>query len=308
MNDDDTIHRFECVQWLALRGNDSAGWQQSLSDQKIELPVNLTSRTEWPEFHALDDGRAIVSLHFPMSAEDHRHDSNLELKLFIEPHRVVMMHSAPLPTLDTIRQMIGTPALPQNASVIQLVSSILMAQVDTRFEILDRLNVECGRLEEKIFTYEGGRDFIVDLMMLRKTISSLSRVIIPQREVVRLLAEYLREQYSRNDGCSSLDSTLITRVDARIGHVETLLTALREKANQITEANEAFLSHSLNRTLKLLTGVSVIVTPPTLIAGLWGMNTAVPGQGSFLGFALVMASVVVISAATTWFFRRNNWI
>ncbi|MEP3477765.1 MAG: CorA family divalent cation transporter [Fuerstiella sp.] len=308
MNHESTIHRFENVQWLALLGSDSDSWQQSLVEQKIDVPESLTSRTEWPEFHELDDGRVIVSLHFPMPFTKGSHDSRLELKLLIDAESVVMMHSAPLPTLDKIRGLIGTPALPQDASATRLVCHILMAQVDTRFEILDRLNVECDRLEDMIFTYEGGKDFIGDLMVLRKSMSSLSRVVIPQREVVRLLAEHLRERCSSDKKTCSLDSALITRVYARILHVETLLTALRDKANQITEANEAFLTHSLNRTLKLLTGVSVIVAPPTLIAGLWGMNTDVPGQGSMLGFFMVMILVVVTSAATTWFFRRNSWV
>ena len=307
MSDDNTIHRFENVEWIALPGSESASWRKSLSDQGIPLAESLTNHAEWPEFHELDDGRAMVSLHFPLS-DDGGHDSSLELKLLIETHRVIMMHSAPLRTLNAVREMIGTPALPQDASATRLVCSILMAQVDTRFKILDRLNVECDRLEEKIYTYEGGKDFIHDLMILRKSISSLSRVVTPQREVVRLLADHLRERCSLDATIFPQDLAHITRVYARIGHVETLLTALREKANQITEANEAFLTHSLNRTLKLLTGVSVIVAPPTLIAGVWGMNTAVPGERSMLGFAMVVALIVAISAATTWFFRRNSWL
>ena len=308
MSHESTIHRFENVHWLALAGHDSAAWQQSLVDQNIDLPESMTLHTEWPEFHELDDGRLLVSLHFPTPIKNGRHDSSLELKLLVDAESVVMMHSAPLPTLDTIRQMIGTSALPQNTSATRLVCQILMAQVDTRFEILDRLNVECDRLDDMIFTYEGGKDFIVDLMVLRKSISSLSRVVVPQREAVGLLAESLKQRCSSDKATCSTDSALTTRVYARIRHVETLLTALREKTDQITEANEAFLNHSLNRTLKLLTGVSVIVAPPTLIAGLWGMNTDVPGQGSMLGFFMVMILVVATSAATTWFFRRNNWV
>lgn len=305
MSQDFLIHEFKTIRWLGVRGADEAAWKKSLAAENIVLPDNLTHRTEWPEFHDLDDGRAMASLHFPDIDQPTRQSS--ELKLLIEADRLVMIYSSEFPAIEAVKRLIGTSQLPEDASPTRLTCSVLTALVDTRLQILDRLNLECTRLEEGVFSHDG-TDFIVDLMQLRKSIATLRRIVIPQREVVRQLAVHLHAQCNKPDKNCHRESSLITRVHARIGHVETRLTALHEKADQITDANEAFLTHSLNRTLKLLTGVSVIVAPPTLIAGLWGMNTNVPGQGEMSGFVLVVLMILVTSVATTLFFRRKDWL
>lgn len=308
MDDPYLIHAFDSVRWLDLHGDTPDHWRACLIKEKIHLPDSLIQRTEWPEIHEFEDGSAMVSMHFPTLDEKGRLHSNIELKILIGLDCVITMHTGALPALDAVRQTIGTAALPQNASSSMLVCRILIAQVNTRFTILDRLNLECTRLEDMVFAHQGGRDFIGDLMRLRKSITTLSRIVIPQREVISELADHLRAICPPDAEQCIRDSALVTRVHARIGHVHTQLVSLREKSEHITEANEAFLSHSLNRTLKHLTGVSVIVVPPTLVTGIWGMNTAVPGQDTLLGFVLVILLLIAVSILTTWFFRRSHWL
>ena len=70
MSDDFLVRQFESVGWLALPGNDSTQWRKALDALTIPLPDSLTNRTEWPGFHELDNGRAFMSLHFPMRDDD----------------------------------------------------------------------------------------------------------------------------------------------------------------------------------------------------------------------------------------------
>ncbi|MCW2968009.1 MAG: magnesium transporter CorA family protein, partial [Solirubrobacteraceae bacterium] len=72
--------------------------------------------------------------------------------------------------------------------------------------------------------------------------------------------------------------------------------------------NESALSHRLNDVLRVLTAFSVIMLPLTLISGIWGMNTHVPGEQSFTGFWGVIAFMVVVLIAMVTFFRKRGWL
>jgi len=68
------------------------------------------------------------------------------------------------------------------------------------------------------------------------------------------------------------------------------------------------LSHRLNDSFRILTAVSVVLLPLTLIASIFGMNVPVPGQNgefAFLGILLLMALLLLMLVA---YFRRQGWL
>jgi magnesium transporter len=58
----------------------------------------------------------------------------------------------------------------------------------------------------------------------------------------------------------------------------------------------------------VLTAISVIVLPLTLIASVWGMNVGVPGEGDKGDFWAILAGMVVLLGAMVFYFRRRGWL
>ena len=58
-----------------------------------------------------------------------------------------------------------------------------------------------------------------------------------------------------------------------------MLENYKEVVVGLEETNESFLSHRVNDVLRVLTAISVIVLPLTLIASIFGMNVGLPGGG-----------------------------
>lgn len=76
----------------------------------------------------------------------------------------------------------------------------------------------------------------------------------------------------------------------------------------IRSAHESILAHKLNITMKTLTAVTIVLTIPTIITSLFGMNTWLPfskGPLSFLGIILI--TFIVGFLVVRWF-KRNQWI
>ena len=68
------------------------------------------------------------------------------------------------------------------------------------------------------------------------------------------------------------------------------------------------LSHRLNDSFRVLTAVSVVLLPLTLIASIFGMNVPVPGEGSPAAFAGIMIMMAVLLIALVVWFRRRGYL
>jgi len=58
----------------------------------------------------------------------------------------------------------------------------------------------------------------------------------------------------------------------------------------------------------VLTSITVIVLPLTLIASIWGMNVHIPGEGSTTAFWIIEGAMVALLLGLVAFFRRRGWL
>jgi magnesium transporter len=58
----------------------------------------------------------------------------------------------------------------------------------------------------------------------------------------------------------------------------------------------------------VLTSISVIVLPLTLLASIWGMNVGVPGEDSHTAFWVVIGAMTTLLLAMLGYFRRRGWL
>lgn len=76
----------------------------------------------------------------------------------------------------------------------------------------------------------------------------------------------------------------------------------------IRSASESILTQNLNNTIRRLTAFTIVLTIPTLIFSLFGMNIVLPFQEDHLGLVFVLIIVVILVSSTIYFFRHNRWI
>jgi magnesium transporter len=76
----------------------------------------------------------------------------------------------------------------------------------------------------------------------------------------------------------------------------------------VRNATEAILASNLNATIKALTVLTILLTIPTIVASIFGMNVPLPLQDSPHGFLVVMGIIVASVAIVVWYFRKNKWL
>jgi magnesium transporter len=60
--------------------------------------------------------------------------------------------------------------------------------------------------------------------------------------------------------------------------------------------------------VRILTAISVVVLPLTLIASIWGMNVRVPGEGQTEGFFVIIGVMLVLLVGMLVFFRWRRFL
>ena len=72
------------------------------------------------------------------------------------------------------------------------------------------------------------------------------------------------------------------------------------------DAYASIISNNLNGVMKFLTSLTILISVPTLIASIWGMNVELPFEASEHGFAILVGiSVAVAMIAFIWLKKKD---
>jgi magnesium transporter len=80
-----------------------------------------------------------------------------------------------------------------------------------------------------------------------------------------------------------------------------LATCLSDTADTLT-------SYRINEVMKILTIISVIMLPLTLLSGIYGMNISLPLARHPLSFLFILVLMLLISGSMLYYFKRRRWI
>ena len=76
---------------------------------------------------------------------------------------------------------------------------------------------------------------------------------------------------------------------------------------QMTTAYASIINNNMNKIIKTLTLITIVLYVPTLIASFFGMNVQIPGQHNPNAFSLILGVSLVLSAVILIVFLRRRW-
>ncbi len=91
--------------------------------------------------------------------------------------------------------------------------------------------------------------------------------------------------------------------------LEQLIARCKSLLRTITNLRDSYravMDTKLNETIRLLTVITLALTIPTMLAGLYGMNVPLPGEGSPGAFwAVIGISIAFAATLSTYFLRKR---
>jgi magnesium transporter len=92
---------------------------------------------------------------------------------------------------------------------------------------------------------------------------------------------------------------------------EQLIKVCNSNIKRVINTRNAYdniLSNNLNKIMKLLTAVTVILTIPTMISGIFGMNVNIPLGDNPYAFWLIISLTVASSFGLIFLFLKQDWL
>jgi magnesium transporter len=77
--------------------------------------------------------------------------------------------------------------------------------------------------------------------------------------------------------------------------------------SSMMDAFASIISNNLNGIMKFLASITILVSIPTLITSLYGMNIDLPFQTHPLAFLMTLALVVLVTVPVVFIFKKLDW-
>ena len=184
-----------------------------------------------------------------------------------------------------------------------LLHRIVDAMVDHYRPEIDRLNERLDNLETEIFQRPNAQ-LAKQILDFKADVSSLRRVVLPERDAVARLARrefpVISEQMAYR--FRDVHDHLVRLVDEAM--------FFQDRVTSLLDAHLSQVSNQLNGVMKVLTIIATIFMPLTVLTGLWGMNVDLPHMpgGKGAQFWWVTALMVALGVGMLGYFRRQRWI
>jgi magnesium transporter len=270
-----------------------------------ELDIeDVLSKRQRPKIEEYPDYLFLV-LHFPFYDKSVQRLNAAELDVFIGHDFLITLPNVELLPVTYLLRRCQDDAERREELFSKgsgyLLYHILDDLFDYCFPILDKIGTKLDAIEGAIFE-ERSEEVVRDISNAKQEIIAYRKIIKPERATVRLLERSTLRFLPEN-----LELYFDDIVDAS-ERVWDLLDNYKEVIDGLESTNESFISHKQQYRLQLLTVVSVILLPLTLLASVFGMNVGVPGEGSTGPFWLLVGFMVALGVGLLALFRWRRWL
>jgi len=269
---------------------------------------DVLSRAQRPKLDE-DDDHLFIVMQFPVFNKTNRITRPSEVDIFIGENYVVTVHcSGDLRPLSKFFQECQTRDESRAAylgrSSGYLLYHIIDRLVNYCFPILNRITENIENLEDLVFT-ESVPETVRSISLLRRDLISFRRVIRPQISVIETLEQedypFFKEEQEVYFG----------DIADQFRKIWDGLEDCKEVVDGLYETSNWFTSHRIQEIMRVLTIITVILAPLTLLSGIYGMNVPLPGgaeRGSMASFLGILALMSATGIAMLAFLRHRHWI
>ncbi len=301
------VHRPNCFVWVALfeptlEELDEMGAEFGLHELAVEDARKGHQRPKIEEY-----GDSLFAVLHPaemVKGEDGREELNIgEVDIFVGPNYILTVrHRTQIGFSGVRARTEREPEFLRHGAGF-VFYALLDNVVDRYFPVLDELETRLETAEEKLFSGASTRSKIEELYALKRELMALKHAVAPLMEAVGKLfggrvpsmcqgtQEYFRDVYDH-----------LARINGTIESIREMLTTA-------IQVDLALIGISDNEVTKRLAAYGALITVPTLIAGIYGMNFRhMPELDWSVGYPLAIFCMAAIDAILFVRFRRAKWI
>jgi zinc transporter len=286
--------------WVHLNLNDARArrWVHDRAGLPAEAHEQMMSAETRVHVEVLGDG--FVAVLADLEHDFHGRAAGFHhLRLYLDGRRLITGRRHPLKSVDEVRRglQLGTITV---TTPLALFERLIESLAQTLTEAVSKLGDEVDDAEELVLSghvqHQG-----TALGKIRRSLAQMRRQLSANRAALAPLPSRLPGRY---DAQQRQD---LRHAIERLDGVGQDLELVQERARLLQEEIAGRLTEATNRNLFMLSIVTTILLPITLITGVFGMNVGgLPWVGQGGGFWWVMLVMLLALIVTLAFLRRRR--
>ncbi len=236
----------------------------------------------------------------PQSSE--KEFKGAELDLFLGPHYLVTYHKPHLRSIETVKER--SKISPKNyfRGADFLLAKILDEAANLYTPVLDQFERKIIEMEDDVLKEHDER-FLTEVFGLRRNLIRLKGMVAQQLAIVIQLVK------SGYDEMLPFSLPYLANVHDHMLRITDRVESHRDAVSGLVEAHLLTSSNKAGDVMKVLTMLSCVMLPMTVITGIYGMNFKYMPEinwpyGHYLAYGLMAA----VGGGLLYYFRRKKWL
>jgi Mg2+ and Co2+ transporter CorA len=281
--------------WLHLDLWDqrSARWVAQHSGLPAEVQALFLSSDEQPRMLDQKDALALVLPDFQREFDRDETERIGALRVAVGPGLILTGRHHPLHTPDIFRHRAAHAEALEVETALEL---ILNSLIDTLAARTTSILSELLGLEDQILADESVPDTRA-LVALRRLSARLHRMANGMRFVLFRAAE--------DPAAAAFHGELWTRMTRRLQPIERDVVAAQQQLRLLREELDLQAGQQTNENVYLLSVITALIMPATLVTGFFGMNTGGMPFEKGAGGTLLATVVAIGCSVVTWLLLRT---
>ncbi|MBP6563696.1 MAG: magnesium/cobalt transporter CorA [Neisseriaceae bacterium] len=291
------------TQWVHFIGVKSAvQLNQMLAPFKIHPLVveDILTRQQRPKIEEYDDYLFFAGRVFEYDGSRLVGD---QVYLIVGEGFVLTFQNRPLGLFSDIHdRLIQNKGLLRQEDAEFLAYYLIDRMVDDCYSVVDEFSTKVESIDKSIFANQAGDDVLKTIYRLKRDGMRLRKSIYPLREALSRLV--------RDDIWFRKEAKVFLRdaYDHAMQLIETL-DGSRDLLLSMMDVYLSYQSNQLNKQMRLLTVITLIFMPLTLITGIYGMNfDHMPELHWPYGYYMVLGGMALMVTAMVVFLYRRHWL
>ena len=272
--------------------------------QEIGIPAELL-------VHVLDfdersrvikrDDIVYIVIHMPFQQEDESYIpyATAPVSIFLLSHYVVTIEPREMGLYEKVKDIHLSGLTPHDKT--HFVLNLILQAASDFHSYLSEINLAVDEVEDHLQRSLRNRE-VLQLLNYQKSLVYFSTALNSIELMVEKLIKGDFLQWSSE--YQELGEDVLIEIRQAVYHVDIAQSIL----TQMMDAFASIVSNNLNTVMKFLAAVTIIISIPTLIASIYGMNVPLPGESGMQTFIYLLALSTLLSILVVVVFRRMDWL
>jgi magnesium transporter len=181
-----------------------------------------------------------------------------------------------------------------------MVLKIFEKITQTYMESLKEINQRRNMMEQRLYASNRNEE-LLELMRIQK---SLVYFVTALRSNEMVLMKISRTNFL---GLNEEEKEFLEDLIVDISQGLEMANIYTNILSSTLDAFASIISNNLNNVLKRLTSITIILSLPALVTGIYGMNVPIPYSDSPHAFYIPIMLSVGVSIVISWYFMKKKW-